>query len=126
MKTFRILCLSFLCLATMSASKCQDNSSKEAMNKIEFDPKTVDERGLLNGTVAIDYEFCIPKDENKVEEIESIVADVKIPRMAKGRVGCTDDQWLCIVTTNNEKWKEQLMSIAALPYVKRIVQTHYE
>ena len=96
------------------------------MNKIEFDPKTVDERGLLNGTVAIDYEFCIPKDENKVEEIKSIVADVKIPRMAKGRVGCTDDQWLCIVTTNNEKWKEQLMSIAALPYVKRIVQTHYE
>ncbi len=110
----------------MSASKCKDQPSKEMMNKIEFDYSSVDEKGLLNGTVALDYEFCIPKDEAKVNEIKSIVPNVTMPRMAKGRIKCSEEEWLCIVSTNDASWKEQLYKIASLKYVKKIVPTYYE
>ncbi|MDQ3017991.1 MAG: hypothetical protein M3R25_14865 [Bacteroidota bacterium] len=125
MKT-RILTIAIICLASMSASKCKDQPSKEMMNKIEFDYSSVDEKGLLNGTVALDYEFCIPKDEAKVNEIKSIVPNVTMPRMAKGRIKCSEEEWLCIVSTNDASWKEQLYKIASLKYVKKIVPTYYE
>ena len=110
----------------LSGSKCQTNESKEILAKIGFDYSAVDSNGLLNNQVSFDYEFCIPKDEAKADEIMAIVPDVRIPRMAKGRVGCSQEEWLCIVSTHGPKWKENLYAIASLPYVKRIEQTDYE
>ena len=121
----RFTVLTAFFLMTLTASKCQDVPA-DVQQKIEFDYAAVDDQGLINGEVAIDYEFCIPRDESKVDEVKKIVPDVRIPRMAKGRIGCADDQWLVIVTTNDKQWKSKLMQIASLPYVKRIVQTHYE
>ncbi len=109
-----------------SGSKCQDDVSRKTLSKIEFDYAAVDDKGLMNSEVAIDYEFCIPMDEAKVAEIKAIEPDVKMPRMAKGRIGCSEEELLCIVSTNGPKWKERLYAIASLPYVKRIVQTDYE
>jgi len=123
LKTITLLLAFFVIL---SASKCQDNESKKTLNKIEFDYSAVDDKGLMNSEVAIDYEFCIPMDEARIAEVKAIEPDVNMPRMAKGRIGCSEEEWLCIVSTNGPKWKERLYAIASLPYVKRIVQTHYE
>jgi len=49
-----------------------------------------------------------------------------MPRRAKGRIGCSEDEWLCIVSNHNPGWKERLFAFASLPYVKRIVKTQYE
>ncbi len=124
--TMRIVAACVFTLTAMSASKCQNQPSKEILQKIEFDYGAVDEKGLINGEVALDYEFCIPKDDVKVQEIKSIVPDVLMPRMAKGRIKCSDQEWLCIVTTNDSTWKEKLYRIASLKYVKRILPTDYE
>ena len=122
----RIITACVFTLTAMSASKCRHEPSKEVLQKIEFDYATVDDKGLANGEVALDYEFCIPKDDAKVKEIQSIVPDVRMPRMAKGRIKCSEEEWLCIVTTNDATWKEKLYKIASLKYVKRIIPTHYE
>lgn len=120
--------ISFLAIffLVLSGSKCQNDPDKKIISKIEFDHKAIDDKGLINSEVAIDYEFCIPKDDAKVAEVKKIEPGVQMPRMAKGRIGCSDTEWLCIVSTNGPGWKERLYAIASLPYVKRIVQTHYE
>ncbi len=124
--TIRIFAACVFTLTAMSASKCEKQPSREVLEKIEFDYGAVDDKGLANGEVALDYEFCIPKDEAKVTEVRSIVPDVLMPRMAKGRIKCSEQEWLCIVTTNDATWKEKLYRIASLKYVKRILPTHYE
>ena len=122
-KAFSVILAFFVIL---QGSKCQSEESKKILNKIQFDYAAVNDKGMVNNNVAIDYEFCIPMDEDKAEEVRKIEPNVVIPRMAKGRIGCSDNEWLCIVSTNDAKWKEKLYAIASLSYVKRIVQTDYE
>ncbi len=110
----------------MSASKCNKEVSKKTLRKIEFDQSMIDQKGLLIGTVMVDYEFCIPKNETSVAEVKAIEPDVNIPRLAKGRIGCSAEEYVCIVSTKGPEWKERLYAIASLPYVKRIIQTDYE
>jgi len=110
----------------LSGSKGQDTLSSAVLSKIDFDVSAVDDRGLVNSEVALDYEFCIPMNDATRAEILTIEPTVSIPKLAKGRIGCSDQEWLCIVSTNGPKWKERLYAIASLPYVKHIVQTFYE
>jgi hypothetical protein len=110
----------------LSGSKCQRNEAKEILKKIEFDPNTVDNNGRLGSDAAIDYEFCIPQEDAKLAEIRSIEPDVTVPLLAKGRIHCGENEWLCIVSTHDAKWKEKLYRIASLTFVKRIIQTDYE
>ncbi len=110
----------------LSGSKCQTNVSEKVIQKIGFDFAAVDEKGLINSETSIDYEFCIPMDETMMAKIKAIEPEVQTPRLAKGRIGCSQEEWLCIVTTHGPKWKERLYTIASLPFVQRIVQTDYE
>ncbi|MBK9982102.1 MAG: hypothetical protein IPP15_06695 [Saprospiraceae bacterium] len=110
----------------LSGSKCQTTISDNVIQKIGFDFAAVDEKGLINSETSIDYEFCIPMDETMMAKIKAIEPDVQTPRLAKGRIACSQQEWLCIVTTHDSKWKEKLYTIASLPFVQRIVQTDYE
>ena len=113
-------------LLFMSVSKCDKEVSKKTLSKIQFDYSGLDANGMISSDNAVDYEFCIPKEEDKLAEVKSIEPDVKIPAMAKGRIGCSNEEYLCIVSTKGPDWKEKLYAIASLPYVKRIIQTYYE
>ena len=104
---------------------CNKSSADNDVNKIDFDITAIDANGMQGGTY-VDYEFCIPMDEDKVAEVKSIEPDVVMPAKAKGRIRCSEDEFLCIVSTKGEKWKENLNAIASLSYVKRIIQTYYE
>ncbi|MEP6645739.1 MAG: hypothetical protein ABJC12_01510 [Saprospiraceae bacterium] len=110
----------------LAASKCQTNESEKAISKIGFNYASVDQKGLINSETSIDYEFCIPLNDAMLAQVKAIEPDVETPRMAKGRIACSETEQLCIVTTHGPKWKEKLYAIAILPFVQRIIQTNYE
>ena len=125
LEMFKSILLSSFCLILIQESNCNKASAKNNLKKIEFDITSIDEKGLQGGTI-VDYEFCIPKEEDKIAAIKSIEPTVIMPNMAKGRIGCGQDEQLCIVSTNSGDWKDKLSTIASLHYVKRIIKTYYE
>jgi hypothetical protein len=109
-----------------SAFQCPRKMQKINQAKIQFDYSTIDDHGLRNGEVAVDYEFCIPADTAILEQVLKIDQGVRVMKSSKGRIGCTDQQWLCINNTHNPDWKKKLYAIASLSYVERIAETFYE
>ncbi len=126
MKTIKTISVVLFFFSFLSWSEAQGSVSAEVLSKIGFDYSAVYSNGLANSQVSFDYEFCIPKDDAKAAEVKAIEPDVTMPRLAKGRVGCSENEQLCIVSTHGPKWKDRLYALASLPYVKRIVQTDYE
>ena len=121
--TRRAFCM--LC-AMIFFFQCQKAIAPKDIRKIEFDYSQIDAAGLRRGVVAVDYEFCIPASESALEEIRRIEPEVNLLPKSKGRVGCREDQWLCIVNTRDPAWKRKLYAIAALGYVERIAEVFYE
>lgn len=115
-----------LCLILLTANRCPKEADESTLAKIAFDYTAIDDKGLRGGTVAVDYEFCIPAGDDSLEEVLKIDSAVRVMQKSKGRIGCTEDQWLCINSTHSDGWKEKLYKIASLDYVKRIQETVYE
>lgn len=109
-----------------TATQCS-RQSHDAMNrKIEFDTSRIDADGLRNGAVALDYEYCIPATADAESTVRKIDPDVRLMKQSRGRIGCSPTQWLCISTTHHPDWKKRLERIAALSFVERIIETHFE
>jgi hypothetical protein len=120
--------LTWLALLALSfaAAHCA-RSTHDGMNqKIGFDTSAIDANGLRNGEVALDYEYCIPATADAESDVRKIDPDVRLMKQSRGRIGCAPTQWLCISSTHHGDWKKRLERIAALPYVERIIETHYE
>ncbi|HEY3386538.1 MAG TPA: hypothetical protein VGK46_08520 [Saprospiraceae bacterium] len=96
------------------------------LSKIKFNYSKIDDNGLRNGEVAVDYEFCIPANESIVQEVLSIAPAIRVMKNSKGRIECTKQQWLVINSTHSPEWKKQLYAIAYLDYVENIIETFYE
>ena len=109
-----------------SASQCPKKTDKVNQAKIQFDYSAIDDNGLRNGEVAVDYEFCIPADQDILDQVMKIDQGVRVMKSSKGRIGCTAQQWLCINSTHSPGWKNKLYAIASLSYVERIEETFYE
>jgi hypothetical protein len=118
--------LLFTLLVTLTAFQCPRKMEKINMAKIEFDYTSIDEQGLRNGQVAVDYEFCIPANEALLTQVMNIDPAVRVMKASKGRIGCTKQQWLCINSTHSKGWKNKLKAIAHLEFVEKILETHYE
>jgi hypothetical protein len=92
-------------------------TSETILNKITFDLSVISIDGLVGSADslrAIDYEFCIPANEQLLEEIRAINPNIQYYPHSQGRIGCTKDQYLCIGNTHHPNWKNILMSIAQL------------
>lgn len=109
-----------------SAFQCPTKTDKINQDKINFDYSAIDDAGLRNGEVAVDYEFCIPADQSILDQVMKIDQGVRVMKSSKGRIGCTDQQWLCINSTHSPNWKKKLYAIASLNYVEKIEETFYE
>lgn len=100
-----------------------------ASQKIRFDWTELSPDGLI-GEVgnrrAIDYEFCIPANEEYRQDVTEISPSVVIYPHSAGRIGCTSEQWLCIGNTHSPNGRAELLAIAQLPYVEAIEQTFWE
>jgi hypothetical protein len=110
---------------------CKTHQTKEnpaAWKKIRLDFKNLDAEGLSgkqDGKVAVNYEFCIPNDPKKWKEVLRI--DPSATRQgSRGRIGCTEHQWLVIGSTHQKNYQRVLYQLASLPYVERIEQTFWE
>ena len=111
---------------SFAAAHCA-RPAHDAMNqKIGFDTSAIDANGLRNGEVALDYEYCIPATAGAEAEVRKVDPDVRMMKQSRGRIGCSTTQWLCISSTHHPDWKKRLNGIAGLPYVERIIETHYE
>jgi hypothetical protein len=115
--------------ASQSASSQQNLTSELISNKITFDLSVISADGLMGASDslrAIDYEFCIPADEQLLGEILAIDPKIQSYPHSRGRIGCNHEQYLCISNTHNPRWKDILQSITKLDYVKKITQTDWE
>ena len=126
MMSFKPLFYLLIGITLLSAFQCPRKMQKVMLSKIKFDYSKIDDNGLRNGAVSIDYEFCIPANDSIVQEVWNIAPSMKVMKSSKGRIGCTNQQWLVINTTHSPEWKKQLYAIAYLDYVEEIIETFYE
>ncbi len=103
--------------------------SESALAKITFDLSELSLDGLLgtgDGLHSLSYEFCIPANSQVVAEIKQIDATIHLYPNSPGRIGCRQDQYLCIGDTHHPQWREILLSLAKLPYIEKIEQSWFE
>ena len=125
-----LLLLIFVFASTCSIKKtASDPIDVSVISKINFDLNIFDEDGLYGeGTSkrAMDYEFCIPNDENIIQQIKKIDPSVKDYKTTKGRIGCSEKEVLCIGNTHQKNFKAILIELASLDFIKRIDPTYFE
>ena len=96
--------------------------------KIELDLTKLDANGLrgpVDGKVSVAYEFCIPNTAKYKAQVKAIDPGVRLMPGSRGRIGAGKDQCLCVGETG-ANYRTVLNRLAALSYVKRIVECHFE
>ena len=104
-------------------------SAGQPPTKITFDLSQIDDTGLTgaaDGRVAISYEFCIPATQAAQDEVRQIDPTVVFQHGARGRIGCTKQQILCIGSTQQQGWRTVLQKLAGLDYIARIDRNYAE
>ncbi|TSC87949.1 MAG: hypothetical protein G01um101416_264 [Microgenomates group bacterium Gr01-1014_16] len=99
------------------------------LEKITFDLTEIDENGLIgppDRKVSEDYEFCIPHEDQYLQEIKKINQNIKCHYGSEGRVGCTDAEYLCIGNTGFKDFRNILCKLSTLGYIDRIDRTLWE
>ena len=122
--------LSLLFLAAL-LSACTPKPKPEdpaVWKKVKIDFNRLDDSGLAgppDGKVAVSYEFCIPADEAKWTEVQKIDASAQ-KQGGKGRIGCTNGQWIVIGSTHQKTHRRVLYELASLGYVQEIREVFFE
>lgn len=116
----------FLVLSTPLMTQCHKGATQDDINKIQFNYTSVDNTGLKHEGVSVDYEFCIPAKDADAKKVLHIEPHAQILQKSKGRSGCSDSQWLCVISNHDPDWKKKLFDMASLPFVEKIIETLYE
>jgi hypothetical protein len=96
--------------------------AENVRDKITFDLSAISPAGLIGNQQSfrsVGYEFCIPAQADRVNEVKAIDPTVQFSR-SRGRIGCQNHQYLCIGETHQPDWKTVLLKLAGLNYVRRI------
>jgi hypothetical protein len=97
--------------------------------KVDINFHNLDADGLTgppSSKVAVNYEFCIPANENTWKEISRIDPTAQKQTAGKGRVGCSKEQWLIIGSTHQKQYQRIIYNLASLPYVQKIKTVFWE
>lgn len=119
----------FLILILFCSPKSNISENPELLSKIYFDLSKLNDYGLYgapDGLQSVSYEFCIPKLEKLVNEVQSIDSTIIIYKDSPGRIGCSEDEYLCIGNTHQKNYREVLHKLAELEYIKKIAQSFFE
>ena len=119
----------FLSCSACGMRESEAPSAGQPPAKITFDLTQIDATGLTgpaNGRVAISYEFCIPATQAAQDEVRQLDTTVEFQRGARGRIGCTKQQILCIGSTQQQGWRAVLQKLAGLDYIARIDRSYAE
>lgn len=98
-------------------------------DKINFDLSVISEEGLIgppDGLRSLSYEFCLPKNEQYLAEVQAIAPRIQVYPNSRGRIGCNSGQYLCIGDTHEPGWREILLQLADLEYIEKINQSFAE
>ncbi|MBF2048913.1 MAG: hypothetical protein IGS54_16375 [Elainella sp. C42_A2020_010] len=123
MLRFCLLSLLIAPLLVLPLSGRAESFSQSSVEKITFDLTAISPAGLIGGATSlqsVSYEFCIPASETHRIEVQAIDPSVQYFPHSRGRIGCGDDQILCIGHTHQPRWREILHQLADLDYVERI------
>lgn len=103
--------------------------SEKQAEKIRFDLSVLNSDGLIGNAdslVAVDYEFCIPENEQYVEEVRDLDSSIQLHQASPGRIGCDSREYLVIGNTHQPNFKTVLTNLANLSYVERIERCFWE
>lgn len=127
MKTLKLSLVTLLILALTSCSVFKSKAVKKAESKMNFEFSKLDNNGLIkNRGTSLAYEFCIPNNEAYLDKIKEIDESISIYKSGSGRIGCSDNEILCIGETHNKDYKRILTQLAELEYVKSINESFFE
>lgn len=121
--------LSVCLLCCWACARKAAGEDPKVWQKIDIDFHQLDQDGLSgppDGKVAVHFEFCIPRDEKKWAAVQKIYPELQRQTGARGRIGCTADQWLVIGSTHQPRYKRGLYELASLPYVAKIATVYWE
>ena len=106
-----------------------DNEKSNVITeKITFDVSRLDSDGLIGkagGKRSLSYEFCVPNTDKCRKEVKAIDPSVELSK-SRGRIGCSESQWLCIGSTHQAGFMEVLANLCALDYIDRIDECFFE
>ncbi|MDG1175172.1 MAG: hypothetical protein P8N07_05175 [Flavobacteriales bacterium] len=127
MKTLKLSLVAILIITIASCSLFKSKAVKQAESKMNFEFSKLDKNGLIKkrGT-SLAYEFCIPNNETYLDKIKEIDESISIYKSGSGRIGCSNNEILCIGETHNKDYKRILTQIAELEYVKSINESFFE
>ena len=97
--------------------------------KVTFDLARLNTDGLQgppDGLRTLSYEFCIPDGRQYKEQVSKIDPLVTYMCGSPGRIGCPEDECLCIGDTHRPGWRDSLRGLAELPYIDRIDESFFE
>jgi len=118
-----------LLVAAVLAACTADRPAGALSTGIDIDLSNVNGEGLRGppgGLRAVHYEFCIPEDEGRAAEVRAIDPTARLAHGSRGRIGCASGQVLVLGYTHQPGYRQVLERLAALPYVERIVENHFE
>ena len=132
-KTVLTTFIAFVLIAFLSSS-CSENkklqeNDKSIVSKITFNLNLLNDDGLYGspgGLRALDYKFCIPKNEKYKNEVLKIDTTLQIQPGNGNKQGCRSDQYLCFGNTHRKNFRQVLLNLASLEYVKKIEQNYWE
>ena len=116
-------------LLTGCSSLHNYQNSKMLEKKIAFDLKQLDADGLYgdqDSKRTMSYEFCIPADIEKANEVMAIDPSAVVYKSPPGRINCSVSEYLVMGDTFQKDYIITLQQLAKLKYVTRIVQAHFE
>jgi hypothetical protein len=91
------------------------------LDKIQFPLGVIDVHGLIgpgDGKRSQSYEFCVvPEKKREVLAIDPSLTFSSSP----GRIGCPQEQLLCLGHTQQKNWQAILFSLARLSYIEKIL-----
>jgi hypothetical protein len=124
--------LARVCAASLFLLGCERHpappSRASAWVKVELDLSGLDEKGLAgraDGKVTLAYEFAIPDNVTCRAEVRAIDRSIRFMRGSRGRIGAGPGECLCVGETG-PGFHAVLETLAALPYVKRIIRCDWE
>lgn len=127
MKTIKITLGILAFLALLRCSVLKSKEVKQAEDKMNFTFSKLDKDGLTKDRkTSLAYEFCIPNEAEYLDKIKSIDESIAIYKSSTGRIGCGENQILCIGETEGKDYKNILISLTQLPYVKSINESFFE
>ena len=105
------------------------SGAPDPRGKIQFDLGRLDAEGLQGspgGKRSLSYEFCAPNTPEARAEVATADPSVRFSCSSPGRIGCGPGECLSLGDSHQQDYRRRLLTLAALPYIRRIEESFFE